>query len=169
MSHTNGTAHEEGAWACCWVPGTKSFLSGAVDETVKLWSLTEDGIVLDTTYSGQAGHTLGVISVCTDKAGEWAASSALDSYIRVWSLKDGQDRALLESKPAEVWSISCSPVADKCIIAAAGGTTGAVKLWDITALSPGDKAAPPQPELIEAVRAVSSTTCSTVCDESLQQ
>jgi WD repeat-containing protein 61 len=153
VGHVLKDAHEEGAWSCCWVPRTRSFLTGAVDETVKLWSVAEDGMSIEKTFQGQAGHTLGVISVGVDPTGEWAASSALDSYIRVWSLKDlSQERALLESKPTEVWSIAFSPATDKCIVAAAGGITGKIKLWDITAMSPGVKTAPPDPELIDVVR-----------------
>jgi WD repeat-containing protein 61 len=152
VSHVQKDAHEEGAWSCCWVRGTKSILSGAVDETVKLWTSAEEGISLEKAYQGHAGHILGVISVSVDPTGEWAASSALDSYIRVWSLKDqNQERALLESKPTEVWSIAFSPIVDKCIVAGAGGTTGKVKLWDITSMTPGVKSAPPDPELLDVV------------------
>ena len=153
VSQVQKDAHEEGAWSCAWVPGTRSFVSGAVDETVKLWTSGEEGISIEKTYHGQAGHTLGVISVSVDPTGEWAASSALDSYVRVWSLKDqGQERALLESKPTEVWSIAFSPSTDKCIVAGAGGITGKVKLWDITTMTPGIKSAPPDPELLDVVR-----------------
>lgn len=151
--HTLKDAHEEGAWACCWVPGTRSVLTGAVDETVKLWTSSDDGLSIEKTYHGQAGHTLGVVSVSVDPTGEWAASSALDSYVRVWSLKDqNQERALLESMPTEVWSVAFSPTSDKCIIAAAGGTTGKVKVWDITAMTPGIKSPPLDPELFAVVR-----------------
>jgi WD repeat-containing protein 61 len=146
-------AHDDGAWACCWVPGSKSVLTGAVDETVKLWSSRDEGLVLEKTFHGQAGHTLGVVSVSVDPTGEWAASSALDSYIRVWSLKDqNHERALLESMPTEVWSVAFSPSKEKCMIAAAGGTTGTVKLWDISSMTPGIKSAPPEPALLTVVR-----------------
>jgi WD40 repeat protein len=149
-------AHDDGVWACCWVPASKSVLTGAVDETVKLWSSKEEGLTLEKTFHGQAGHTLGVISVSVDATGEWAASSALDSYIRVWSLKDQHERALLESMPTEVWSIAFGPYAKKCIIAAAGGTTGKVKLWDISSMTPGIKTIPPEPALLTVVRDLES-------------
>ena len=151
VGHVQKDAHEEGAWSCCWVPNTRTFLSGAVDETVKLWSVGEAGISIEKTYSGQAGQTLGVISVGVDPTGEWAASSALDSFIRVWSLKDQkEERATLESKPTEIWSIAFSPLKDKCMLAGAGGITGKIKLWDISSMKPGVKSS--APELLDVVR-----------------
>eukprot|EP01025_Chloroclados_australasicus_P041858 TRINITY_DN44654_c0_g2_i1.p1 TRINITY_DN44654_c0_g2~~TRINITY_DN44654_c0_g2_i1.p1 ORF type:complete len:126 (+),score=7.27 TRINITY_DN44654_c0_g2_i1:135-512(+) len=98
-------AHDEGVWSCCWIPNSSSFLTGAVDETVKRWTSTEKDIELDKVYCDQAGYTLGVVSVAADPTGQWAASSALDSYVRVWSLQDHQEKALLESMPTEVWSV----------------------------------------------------------------
>ena len=160
-SHVLKEAHEEGAWSCCWVPGgARAFITGAVDETVKLWGITDDGITPQKTFAGQAGHTLGVISVAVDPSGEWAASSALDSFVRVWSLQDqASEKALLESKPTEVWSIAFSPLKGKCIVAGAGGSTGKVKLWDVTSIAPGSKTAP-EPTLIDAVRSFASLNAS---------
>lgn len=148
-------AHEECAWTCCWVPGTDGLLSGSGDETVKHWSSTSDALKLQNVCQGTAGYTLGVISVAVDATGEWAASSALDSYVRVWSLKDNtNERALLESVPTEIWSIAFSPLKDKCIVAGAGGALGKIKLWDISDLqnTPGGKSASPEPVQLEIVR-----------------
>jgi WD repeat-containing protein 61 len=145
-------AHEECAWTCCWVPGGNGLVTGSGDETVKFWELSDDGLKLQKTFHGFAGHTLGVISVGVDPSGEWAASSALDSYVRVWSLREqNQERALLESMPTEVWSIAFGPMSDRCLIAAAGGTMGKVKLWDISSMQPGVKSPAPDPELLDVV------------------
>lgn len=146
-------AHEECAWTCCWVPGTDGLLSGSGDETVKHWTSSADALKLQNCCQGTAGYTLGVISVAVDSTGEWAASSALDSYVRVWSLKDHtSERALLESMPTEIWSIAFSPVKHKCIVAGAGGALGKIKLWDITDLAPGGKTSSPEPSQLEIVR-----------------
>lgn len=150
-------AHEECAWTCCWVPGTDGLLSGSGDETVKHWTSSADSLKLETCCQGTAGYTLGVISVAVDATGEWAASSALDSYVRVWSLKDNtNERALLESMPTEIWSIAFSPLKDKCIVAGAGGSLGKIKLWDISEVTPGGKSSGPEPLQLEIVRCLLS-------------
>lgn len=146
-------AHEECAWTCCWVPGSNSLLTGSGDETVRLWTSTQDEIRHEKTISGLAGCTLGVVSVSVDLTGQWAASSALDSFVRVWSLQnDTEQRALLESMPTEVWDVKFCPVRDKCIIAAAGGTLSKVKMWDITAMDGATKTPAPDPHLFDIVR-----------------
>lgn len=69
------------------------------------------------TYTG---HTLGVVSVAVDQSGTYAASSALDSVIRVWNLKDSSTQAIIETEPSETWSIAFAPGAEKVTVAAAG-------------------------------------------------
>lgn len=157
-------AHEECAWTCCWVPESNTLLTGSGDETVRLWTATHDEIRHDKTISGLAGCTLGVVSVSVDLTGQWAASSALDSYVRVWSLQnDTEQRALLESMPTEVWDVKFCPVRDKCMIAAAGGTLSKVKLWDITDMDGNAKTPAPDPHLFDIVRLVmlNSLCCCT--------
>jgi WD repeat-containing protein 61 len=150
---TVNNAHEECVWTCTWVPGSDGLVTGSGDETVKYWSSTSEGLREITTCENTAGYTLGVISVAVDPTGEWAASSALDSCVRVWELKDKtQERALLESMPTEIWSIAFSPRKDKCIIAGAGGAMGKIKLWDITDLTPGGNTTSAEPTLLEVVR-----------------
>lgn len=144
-------AHEDGAWTSCWVAGTNTLITGAVDETVKVWTSADDGFHHQHTYSGFAGHTLGVISVASDATGTLAASSALDSFVRVWSTEDHQERVMLESLPTEVWSIAFGPQKDRTLLAAAGGTNGTIKLWDIT--SHGASTVPPSPTVIEVPQA----------------
>lgn len=150
--HVRADAHEEGVWCAAWVPGSASFLTGAVDERVRRWESTSEELKNVQTYDGQAGYTLGVVSVAVDPSGEWAASSALDSYVRVWSLRDHQERVLLESMPTEVWSVAFAPSRQTCVVAAAGGTRGLVKLWDISAAAPNTKAPALDPVLYELVR-----------------
>lgn len=123
------SAHEEGCWSCAWIPGTARLLTGSVDESVKVWEDTPDGqLKFEHTYQG---HTLGVVSVATDASGEYAASSALDSYVRVWRLSDHTTSALIEGATTETWSVAFSPVQSELLLAVAGGTRGAVVLWGI--------------------------------------
>lgn len=86
-------AHDEGAWSCAWVPGSNRLLTASVDESVKVWEDTPEGLKFQHTYQG---HSLGVVSVATSSNGQYAASSALDSYVRVWSLADHSTAAMIE-------------------------------------------------------------------------
>jgi WD repeat-containing protein 61 len=88
-----------------------------VDESVKLWGETEDRLESKHTYTG---HTLGVVSVAVEATGTYAASSALDSFIRVWSLKDSSTKAIIETQPSETWQITFAPAGDQLQVAAAG-------------------------------------------------
>lgn len=86
-------AHEDAVWACAWAPGpSRRLVTGSVDECVKVWDVAPSAAGPDApapepthTYTG---HTLGAVSVAVDAAGEYAASASLDSFVRVWSLKD---------------------------------------------------------------------------------
>ena len=84
---------------------------------MKLWGETEDRLESKHTYTG---HTLGVVSVAVEATGTYAASSALDSFIRVWNLKDSTTKAIIETQPSETWQITFAPPGDQLQIAAAG-------------------------------------------------
>ena len=80
-------AHEDALWCVAWQPDSRSLITGSVDETVKVWTLGEPGSTTVESAHTYTGHTLGVISVAIDATGKFAASSALDSFIRVWNLE----------------------------------------------------------------------------------
>lgn len=119
-------AHEDAVWSCAWAGGN-TLVTGSVDERVKRWEEANGRLEALHTYTG---HTLGVVSVAVDQSGTYAASSALDSVIRVWNLKDSSTQAIIETEPSETWSIAFAPTSDKVIVAAAGGSTNKVKLWE---------------------------------------
>lgn len=121
-------AHDDGVWSASWVPNTNRLLTGSVDESVKVWEDTADNLKFVHTYQG---HTLGVVSVVVNSTGEYAASSALDSVIRVWNLNDHNTAALIETASTETWSITFGPQTDALHLATAGGTRGCVVLWRI--------------------------------------
>lgn len=79
-----------------------------------------------------AGHNLGVVSVTAHPNGTYAATSSLDSLIRVWDIEDRQTTLqLLEMTPGECWSIDFSPSIDQMVLAVAGGSTGNVSIWNV--------------------------------------
>eukprot|EP00897_Mesotaenium_endlicherianum_P005574 jgi/Mesen1/5044/ME000025S04446 len=119
-------AHEDGVWAAAWAPATDSrpalLLTGSVDETVKLWSgddLQPAGI--------NSGHALGVVAVAVDPAGTTAASSSMDSMVRVFDVDTNATKAALECAPAESWALAFDPQGKH--LAVAGGGSASVKLW----------------------------------------
>lgn len=124
-----GQAHEEGVWSCAWVPGSDQLLTGSLDETVKVWEDEADSLSMGHTYTG---HTLGVVSVVTDATGAYAASSSLDSLIRVWSMRTHETKAIIETAPMETWAVAFSPRSDGMTqLATAGGSRNAVIIWNI--------------------------------------
>ena len=86
-------AHDDGVWSVAWVPESNRLLTASVDESVKVWEDTSEGLKFNHTYQG---HSLGVVSVATSADGQYAASSALDAYVRVWSLTDHSTAAMIE-------------------------------------------------------------------------
>lgn len=86
-THLRSTqAHEEGIWTLAWVPGrSDTIITGSVDEMCKQWVVGGEALTMAHSYAGQ---TLGAISVDVDPTGTFAASSSLDSVIRVWHTAD---------------------------------------------------------------------------------
>lgn len=101
-------AHDESLWAVTWVPATSSrpplLLTGSLDETVRLWR--SDELVLERTNTG---HCLGVASVAAHPLGSIAASSSLDSFVRVFDVDSNATIATLEAPPSEVWQLKFDP------------------------------------------------------------
>ena len=149
------------AWAPSKSGGGKSsnsnnyeLVTGSVDETVKVWSIDRSGGAGASSSSEAAattegggedpssstfeplrslpGHTLGAISVAVDASGTFAASSSLDSFVRIWYLDDSVTKAVIETPPGETWQIAFPPVSNDGgpqLIAAAGGASNKVVLW----------------------------------------
>ena len=86
-----------------------------------------NGVKKDRT---DAGHALGVVSIAVDNTGTYAASSSLDSFIRVWNLQEASTKAVMETPPSETWAIQFHPTADQLTVVAAAGSSGGVAVWD---------------------------------------
>lgn len=102
-------AHDESIWAAAWVPATEDrpalLLTGSLDETVRLWRPDE----LSRVALPSKSHALGVVSVAAHPSGVLAASSSLDSFIRVFDIDSNASIAALEAPPSEVWSMKFHP------------------------------------------------------------
>lgn len=130
LSH-KAEAHQDGAWAACWAGD--ALLTGSVDESVAAWSVGVGGLEDPHIYSG---HSLGVVALAAD--GTLAASSALDSCVRVWDIATSSTKAVLQLPPAELWGIAFAPGAGGAapsggarVLAVASGAVGGVTLYDV--------------------------------------
>ncbi|CAI9759070.1 unnamed protein product [Fraxinus pennsylvanica] len=125
--NTVGNAHDDSVWTAAWVPATDVspplLLTGSLDETVRLWD-PEGPQKLQTN----TGHCLGVVSVASHPSGRIAASASIDSFIRVFDVATNNTIATLEAPPSEVWQLQFNP--QGTALAAAGGGSASVKLWD---------------------------------------
>ncbi|KAL3162354.1 hypothetical protein ABBQ32_010037 [Trebouxia sp. C0010 RCD-2024] len=119
--------HQDSVWTCAWSPNSDLLVTGSVDESVNVYHELDGKVKRHHNYSG---HTLGVISVDVDPSGEFAASSALDSFIRVWSLQDHITKDVIETPPSETWAICFNPASDTLQIAAAGGSSNGISLYN---------------------------------------
>ncbi|XP_031093569.1 WD repeat-containing protein VIP3 [Ipomoea triloba] len=122
-------AHDDSIWTASWVcPGDGApslLLTGGLDETVRLWDPEKL-----TSLRTNTGHCLGVVSVASHPTRRIAASASMDSYIRVFDVDSNRTIATLEAPPSEVWQLSFNP--QGTTLAAAGGGSLSVKLWETT-------------------------------------
>ena len=86
LLHKHEDAHDDALWCTTWVPNNSQCITGSVDECVKVWTVQDEAPMVENSHT-YTSHTLGVVSVTVDPTGTFAASSALDSFIRVWNLQ----------------------------------------------------------------------------------
>ncbi|KAL6585758.1 WD repeat-containing protein vip3 [Orobanche minor] len=136
-------AHDDSVWTAAWVPATEDsgplLLTGSLDETVRLWNPEGPEKVQTNT-----GHCLGVVSVAAHPSGRIAASASIDSFIRVFDVATNNTIATLEAPPSEVWQLQFNP--QGTTLAAAGGGSASVKLWDTAEWKPIATLEVPRPE-----------------------
>ncbi|VFQ62806.1 unnamed protein product [Cuscuta campestris] len=125
--HSIQNAHDDSIWTAAWVgpnDGARPLLlTGGLDETVRLWDPERY-----TSVRTNTGHCLGVVSVATHPTRRIAASASIDSFIRVFDVDSNLTIATLEAPPSEVWQLSFNP--EGSALAAAGGGSLSIKLWD---------------------------------------
>ncbi|GIY87790.1 WD repeat-containing protein 61 [Caerostris darwini] len=138
-------AHDDSIW-CAWRKGQHDgidhIITGGVDDMVKSWKWDDEKLELRHALEG---HALGVVSVDVNDEGSIAASSSLDSHIRLWDLHTGQQLKSIDAGPVDAWTVTFSP--DTKYIAtgshaafspdgkylASGAIDGIIKVFDISA------------------------------------
>ncbi|MCL4117326.1 UNVERIFIED_CONTAM: hypothetical protein GTU68_010040 [Idotea baltica] len=157
LIHKKENAHSEGIWACAWglykpssgvtngdtengdaapeennesLPEkeTQYIVTGGLDDIVKVWGW-EAGVEGDLSLlHSLEGHSLGVISVDVNEAGTIAASSSLDSTIRLWNLHEGKQVQSIDCGPVEAWSVVFSPNGKEI---ASGNHSGKINVYNV--------------------------------------
>ncbi|KAF6026621.1 WDR61 [Bugula neritina] len=122
-------AHEDSIWSCAWRKnqnnGTDNIVTGSVDDTAKLWRWTGDRMELRYNLEG---HQLGIVSVDINYLGTMAASSSLDSHIKLWDLEAGKQIRTLDAGPVDCWTLSFSPDGKSLV---SGSHTGKVNIFSV--------------------------------------
>jgi len=107
-----------------WASATQ-LVTGSVDETVKIWTLTDDKI---SEAHVCKGHSFGIVSTAVNSTGTMAASSSLDSTIRFWDVASGKEVKKIDAGPVESWTVAFSPDGKSII---SGTSSGCVNMWDV--------------------------------------
>lgn len=82
---------------------------------------------MELLHTGE-GHHLGVLSVDVDRKGALAASSSLDSQVRIWDLESGKQFRYIDAGPVDAWTLAFSPDSRHL---ASGSHTGNVHLFGV--------------------------------------
>lgn len=122
MLHRQEQAHDDGIWCVAWrrsqTPGgLEHIVTGSSDDTAKAWKWTEEPSPADQGDAGSPlalryifdGHSLGLVSVDINAEGTVAASSSLDSHIRLWDLDTGAQLQTIDCTPVDSWTVAFSP------------------------------------------------------------
>nr|CDS32074.1 WD repeat containing protein 61 [Hymenolepis microstoma] len=108
--YTLDKAHNEAIWCCAWrrraSDGKELIITGALDNTLKLWEWNDKELKLSAPLDG---HRLGIVSVDINRSGTIAASASLDNQIIFWDLESNKYLSVFEGEPAETWSVAFSP------------------------------------------------------------
>ncbi len=104
-------------------PDGKHALTGANDNTVRLWEVATGRCerVLE-------GHTATVWGVAWSPDGRWVLSAAEDKTVRLWEVATGRCERVLEGHTNIVLSVAWSPDGRQAL---SGGIDRTVRLWEV--------------------------------------
>ena len=102
----------------------KSFVSGSIDKTVKLWDMQTGGVV--KTFHGHTA-TVRCVSISPDMTR--IASGSRDTTIRLWDIQKGECCYVIEEHDSDINTISFSPINPNLFISASDDDI--IQQWDI--------------------------------------
>ena len=97
-------AHEAGIWSVAW-SSSGQLVTGSCDEHVHTYTLRNATVERKHDFPV---HELGVTSVAVSADGALAASSSLDSHIRLMDLQQGEILRTIDAGPIEAWTLAMS-------------------------------------------------------------
>eukprot|EP00116_Pleurobrachia_bachei_P000835 sb/3461097/ len=110
VCHKRENGHEDSIWSVAWArsekDNTENIITGGVDDLVKSWNWRDDFLEYKSELKG---HQLGIVSVTINSAGTVAASSSLDSTIKLWDLDSSKQIKSIDAGPVDCWSVAFSP------------------------------------------------------------
>jgi WD40 repeat protein len=118
-------AHSDNIWSLSWTTDGK-ILTGSLDGTVKLWSLSKDAELVCEGASPK--HHVGVTSLASVSDGSISIACYQDSKIKMFSTENMNEISSIDPGLLEAWSVSTSPN-DEIIVS--GTARGIVNVWSM--------------------------------------
>ena len=118
------TGHTDGVWSVAFSPDGKSAVSGARDNTVRLWEVST-GREIRAHY----GHTQSVHAVAFSPDGQYILSGSADSMLKLWEVATGREVRTFQGHTNGVYCVAFSPNGTSLASAAFDNT---VKLWEVS-------------------------------------
>lgn len=109
--------------------GTPVAITGAEDNTARVWDLTDDS--LRHVLSGHTHDVRGVAAMVLPDGVPVAVTVSPDRSARVWDLRDGSPRGTLPKAAKGLSGVRCLPLADGTPVAVAHGDISAIQTWDL--------------------------------------
>jgi WD40 repeat protein len=120
-------AHTNQIWAVKFSPDNKTFATGGVDSSVKLWDNETAEMIKE--YKMPSGITY----LCFSPDGKYIACSAYDGIVRLLDLEKGAMIRSFTGHKGTVWSVAFSP--DGQTLASAGEDR-LIRIWSVNGAQP---------------------------------
>jgi hypothetical protein len=117
------TGHESPVNAVAVTPDGDRIVSGANDDTVRVWDLDSGELLATLT-----GHETWVEAVAVTPDGDRIVSGSGDRTVRVWDLDSGELLATLTGHEDWVEAVAVTPDGDRIV---SGSPDGTVRVWDL--------------------------------------
>jgi WD40 repeat protein/MoxR-like ATPase len=117
------TGHGSIVWSVSFSPDGKQALSGASDNTLRLWNVKTGELI--RTFKGHEGI---IYSVSFSPDGKQALSGANDDTLRLWNVQSGELIRTFKGHEGGVRSVSFSPDGKQAL---SGANDKTLRLWNV--------------------------------------